>query len=106
MSKLSARQKLFRDVERARIIGITPGQLNWLQHRIAVAFNHDKIDKAEMGALQSDAARATVLRDPRFNPTLSRPGGGPERRQFYRTEEQSQWHSGNTTTSNASGTKR
>ena len=84
-------------VELARRNGITPKDLNKLQGKIAAAYNRGKIDLAHMGALQSVAAKAKVLPEPKFIPT-TRPGGGRERRQFDRTEEQSQWHSGNTTT--------
>ena len=79
----------------ARRNGITAKDLGKLQGKIATAHNRGKIDMAEMGALQSTAAKATVLpAEPKFDPTGERPGGGHERRKFDRTEEQSRWHSG------------
>lgn len=98
-------EHLISKVEYARRNGITPKQLNALQGRIAKAYNRGKIDAAHMGRLQSVAARATVLREPKFTPP-TRPGGGHERRQFDRTEEQHTWHSGNTTMSRDSGTTK
>ena len=79
---------VLRDVERAARNGISPKKLAKLQGKIAAAYNRGKIDLAHMGRLQSEAAKATVLREPKFTPTLERPGGGQERRQFDRTEEQ------------------